>query len=62
MDANHFDALTRSLFTTASSRRRLLTGVASSSLGALAMAIGFSEVKATHFDCRHVGIACKRTR
>jgi hypothetical protein len=61
MDADRFDALTRSLSSTASSRRRLLTGVAGSALGALAAALGFTAADATHVVCRHVGERCRRS-
>jgi hypothetical protein len=62
MDGKRFDALTRSLFTRASSRRRLLTGVAGSALGPLASTLGLAPAEATHFGCRHVGVRCKRAK
>ena len=62
MDADRFDALTRSLTGTASSRRRLLTRIARSALGGAAATLGLSVAEATHYDCRHVGITCTRTR
>jgi hypothetical protein len=57
MEPERFDALTRSLRSAASSRRRLLAGA---SLGALLTALAARRVPATHFDCRHVGVRCKR--
>ena len=62
MDADRFDTLTRSLTRAASSRRRLLTRIARGALGGAAATLGLSVTEATHFDCRHVGIACTRTR
>jgi hypothetical protein len=62
MDVDRFDALTRSLVGATPSRRRLLTAVAGSGLGALATALGFAEADATHFGCRHVGSGCRRSR
>ena len=58
MDADHFDALARSLSMAASSRRRLLAGLAGSALAAVATAVGIAATEATHFDCRHVGKRC----
>jgi hypothetical protein len=62
MDAVGFDALTRALTSSASSRRRLLTRLAGSALGALAMALGVTVADATHFGCYHVGKRCTRSR
>jgi hypothetical protein len=61
MDANRFDAMTRTLIGAAPSRRRLLTGVAGSALGTIAAALGLAGVGANHFGCRHVGVHCKRS-
>ena len=44
----------------ASSRRRLLMGVAGSSPGALAAALGFGAVGATHVSCLHWKERCRR--
>src|SRR5215217_2353402 len=60
MDAHHFDAITKTWGSLP--RRRLLTGLAGSALGALAATLGVTEIKATHVDCRHVGKRCKRAR
>ena len=60
MDPKHFDALTQSLSSAASSRRRLLTGLAGSAVAALATALGFAEAEATHFTCLHVEKRCKK--
>jgi hypothetical protein len=62
MDAERFDALTRSLSAPSGSRRRLLTGVAGLVLGSLAATLGLTPAEATHFGCRHVGERCKRDR
>jgi hypothetical protein len=58
MDADRFDTLARSLIGAAPSRRRVLTGVAGSSLVTLATALGFAPARATHFGCKHVGKRC----
>lgn len=60
MDADRFDALTRSLTSPETSRRRLLTGLAGSALGALAVALGVADAGATHTGCRHPGKPCVR--
>jgi hypothetical protein len=60
LDADRFDALTRSLSALASSRRRLLTGVAGSAVGMVAAALGVPQVEAGHFGCHHVGRGCRR--
>ncbi len=62
MDADRFDALTRSLFAAASSRRRLLLAVSGAALSPLAAALGVADARATHFQCRHVGASCRRDR
>ena len=62
MDADRFDTLTRSLVGAATSRRRLLAGVAGSALAALAAALGAAGVGATHYGCRHVGKPCGKDR
>ena len=59
MDTDRFDALTRSLFGAASSRRRLLTSVAGIAVGSLAVTLGFAEAEATDVTCLHVGKRCK---
>ena len=58
MDADRFDALTRALIGAAPSRRRVITGVAGSSLATLVTALGFAPAGATHFGCKHVGKRC----
>ena len=58
MHANRFDTITKDWISLP--RRRLLTGVAGSALGALAVTLGLGEAEATHFTCRHVGKRCKR--
>jgi len=60
MDDDRFDALTRSLSGTGSSRRRLLTGAAGSTFAALAAALDVSDAGATHFVCQHVNKPCTR--
>jgi hypothetical protein len=59
MDGESFDAVVQRA-SLVSSRRLLLTGVAGSALGALAVTLGFAGAGATHFPCRHVGNRCKR--
>jgi hypothetical protein len=59
MDPVRFDTLVKSVATAASSRRQLLTGVAGSALGALAVRLAFREAGATHFGCFDVGQHCK---
>ena len=62
MNASHFDALTRSLTGMASSRRRLLTGMAGSALGAaIATALRAPEAAATIVSCVPVRKRCKRS-
>ena len=39
--------------------RRLLTGVAGSALGSLAVTLGIARTEATHFTCLHVGSAAR---
>ena len=58
MDADRFDAFTRSLTAVAPSRRRLLTGVAGASLAALATALGFARAGAANPACVPVGEHC----
>jgi len=53
MDADRFDALTRTLTGEARSRRSVLQGLASSAVAALAAALGFTDAEATHYGCRH---------
>ncbi len=60
MDADRFDALTRALTGAEFSRRRLLMGVAGSTLAAVAVALGVAEADAIHYGCRHVGKPCRR--
>jgi|SRR5918998_4567956 hypothetical protein len=60
MDASRFDALTRSLSGTASSRRQLLRGVASSALGAVATTLGVTKTGAALVTCVPVGKPCRR--
>jgi len=60
MDADRFDALTRTLTSGERSRRRLLAGLAGSAAAAVAVALGFAEAGALHYDCRHVGKPCTR--
>ena len=62
MDGHRFDALTRSLARTMSSRRRLLLGTAGSALGPLTTILKVTPAGATHFGCRHVGAGCKRAK
>jgi hypothetical protein len=59
MNAQHFDAITKSWGSL--SRRRLLRGVAGSALGTLAAVIGTAEVRATLVSCVPVGKRCKRS-
>ena len=59
MDGELFDELTRSISSAATSRRRLLAGVA---LGSLLTATGASRVQATHFRCKDLGAPCRRGR
>src|SRR5215203_3141843 len=59
MDGELFDELTRSISSAATSRRRLLAGVA---LGSLLTATGASRVQATPFRCKDVGAPCRRGR
>jgi hypothetical protein len=59
MDTDRFDALTRSLFGAASSRRRLLTSVAGIAVGSLAVTLGFAEAEAADVTCLPVGKRCK---
>jgi hypothetical protein len=58
MDADRFDALTRTLTGEARSRRAVLKGLAGSAVAALAAALGFGDAEATHYGCRHVGRGC----
>jgi hypothetical protein len=58
MDADRFDALTRSLASAALSRRRLLTGMAGSAVGAVAATLGFADASASHYACVHIGKRC----
>lgn len=58
MAGGQLDTLTRSLTGGASSRRRLVMGVAGSALAAVATALGFAEAGATHYGCLHVGKPC----
>ncbi len=60
MDADRFDALTRTLTSGGTSRRRLLTRLAGSAVGTIAAALGVAEADALHYPCRHVGKPCKR--
>jgi len=57
MDGELFDELTRSISSAATSRRRLLAGVA---LGSLLTATGASRVQATPFRCKDVGTPARR--
>ena len=59
MDGSRFDALTRSLTGSASSRRQLLTGLAGSALGMLVAALRFAPAEASHFGCRHWKDDCR---
>jgi hypothetical protein len=59
MDANRFDSLARFLTQATPSRRRLLTGLAGSTLATLATTLRFAKTGATHFGCLHVGKRCK---
>jgi hypothetical protein len=59
MEGERFDMLARSLSRAATSRRRVLAGVA---LGGLLTTIGAPRVQATHFGCLDVGDHCKRAR
>jgi hypothetical protein len=60
MDADRFDALTRSLTAAAPSRRRLLTGLVGSGLATLAAVLGVAETSARR--CRKRQKTCRRTR
>ena len=57
MDAQWFHAITKAWGSLP--RRRLLTGVAGSALGSLAVTLGIAGTEATHFTCLHVGQRCK---
>jgi hypothetical protein len=59
MDVDRFDHLARALHWR-QSRRSALRLLAPAALGALATSLGLSEVRANHFECRHVGARCKR--
>ena len=61
MNVSRFDTLTRSLVTTASSRRGLLRGMAGIAFGTLATALGAAEAGATLVNCVQVGRRCKRS-
>ena len=59
MDANRFDALTRTL-TAAGSRRRALRGLAAVAVVAVAARLGSGETAANHTGCGHTGTGCRR--
>jgi hypothetical protein len=58
MDADHFDALSRTLASGGTSRRRLLTRLAGSAVATIVAALGVADADATHYTCRHVGKRC----
>jgi hypothetical protein len=60
MDADRFDAVTRSLVDGGTSRRWVLKWLAGSTLAALAAALGLGNAGATHTGCYHVGKHCTR--
>jgi hypothetical protein len=61
MEAHRFDVVTVAVARTRSRRDaiRVLAGVA---LPVIASDLGTRVVGATHFDCRHVGVRCRRAR
>ena len=60
MDTDRFDSLTRLFSSAAASRRRLLKNLAGSTLGGLTLALGFTDARANHYGCRHVGRPCRQ--
>jgi len=60
MDAERFDALTRSLTDPAPSRRRVLTGMTGSAFGLLAAALGVAPTQAG--KCRKRQRSCTREK
>jgi hypothetical protein len=59
MDVDRFDNFARALHRLRS-RRAALRLLSLGALGALATGVGVREVRANHFECRHVGARCKR--
>jgi hypothetical protein len=60
MDVDRFDQIARALHWR-QSRRAALRLLFPGALGALATGGGLKEVRANHFECRHVGARCKRS-